>query len=652
MFLVAKQQGQTEQLQIFNPKVHVMNKGYLCCMLFVFGFLLIAKAQDKPDWEFHFEGEIKQHFSEATFQLYYNYDGNYLTAFDYLEQKMLWSQSIPGLKEAKRYSISGYPLLCLTDASFSENARKGIRMVIIQCFTGEVLFDAEWTDFENIKAYNIFPNVGMVLLRGKENKINTLAIAEFGERGLKWKRKMPGNSKGLNLSLDKDKDKFQIEPISSKHKVVFAYGDTLFALNTENGLVAWEKPLKEKNIAFIIVRNNDPDPHIFYVHEKPGDSWALNAYNIEDFTLAWEKPYLLVGKHYIHFGSEEILIRMENTFNYIDYAGKPKWLAPPQFSYPIKKLFQQGEEFLTWMINVELNKGGNDTTYFVNWLDNAQQIQFDQPVAVKGEDLRMGKKLGDRLILVTNEEIAVIDMQKGKRITAAEIPCENCLYVIDSVQSQIVFYSRNQLIALNYRDGSWEQLAEKIKWKKDEQPQALKIIPSGYGLIAPRQLLVYSPDGELFFENYYPETLKPMGIIEGVIKAAGSILLSKEMAAINRFAYETDLIDSEEYMNNAMAMAINKDVGSVLVGSSFAERLIAGNGKKEQAPTIQRLENLWLINDKLDDRQFGLRVFDLSSLKEEKTIWLADNEDFGFWTEPKLGGIMRRVGGKLMFYKL
>lgn len=635
-----------------------MKKVGLSCLLVVWGCFFFVQAQDIPDWEFQFPGAVKWELSDEVFQINYNYNEETLTAFDYREQKVLWSQSIPGLDKAKIHIVPGHPFLRFDEASFSEKKRKGTRMVIVDRFTGATLFDAEWTDFENIKESYFLANAGMVLLKGKERKENMMALAELGNKDLKWRREMPASKddfKGLNKLLFENK--FDMGPIANKHRLVFAYADILFALDTENGSVAWERPVKETNIAYITIRENDPDPDIFYVIEKPGDNWAMNAYHMKDCAVAWKEPYLFFGYHHIQYGVEEILIWMGNTFNYIDYAGNPKWLNPPQFSYPIEKLYLQDDEYLIWMVNIEAIEKDNqrifDTTYLVNWLDDTRQIQFEQPVAVMGKYLRMGKRLGNRLVLVTDKEIAVIDMLKGKRITG-EMSCENCLYMLDTMENQIVFYTGSQLIGLNYADGSWKRIAEEVKWEKNEQPQALKILPSGYSLISGHQLLVYSHDGNLAFEKYYPEkaAFNPIKIIGAIATVGAGIVFRKEMAAINRAAYETELIDSEEYMNNAMAMAAYKGVGSALVGSSFAGRLMSGNGEEGQEQAVQRFENLWLVSDKIDDGQFGLRVFDLSSLKEEKTIWLAKNEDFGFWIEPRLGGIMRFVGGKLMFYRL
>ncbi|MCB0581459.1 MAG: hypothetical protein KDD10_19380 [Phaeodactylibacter sp.] len=616
----------------------------------------LAIAQDNPDWEYLFPDQAKWQSSDKVFQINYGYGSEALVAFDYREQKELWKQKISGLEGASLSYVNGHPYIRFGKAAFSEKKRKGERTVIVNRFTGELLFDAEWIDFENIKETYFLANAGLVLLKGKEKKENIMALVKLGEKQPKWKREMPVSKddfKGLNKLLFENE--FKMGPIANERRLVFAYADILFALNTEDGKIAWERPEKEAGITYFTQRENEPDSDIFYATEQSGEDMALNAYRLEDFSPAWETTFPLGKKYNVKFGAEEILARMGNAFNYVSYEGKPRWRKNPEFKHDIEKLYQQGGEYLVWMRDVKIvekdNKAMYDTSYFLNWLDSSQDILWEQPVAVSGKHLRMGKRAGDRLVLATDAEVAAIDMATGKRMTG-ELPCINCPYALDTLNNQIVFYSGGQLLGLNYADSSWRRIADKMKWEKDAQPLALKILPSGYALLSERQLIVHNPEGELVFEKYYPEkaTFNPWGVIGALAGTLLGAIFPEEVAALNRSLYESQLIDSEEYMNNALAMYAYKGVGSGLVSGSFAGRLLQGNSKEEQEQILQKFENLWLVRDKFDNNSFGLRIFDLASLQEDKTIWLSTNEEFQFLLEPKLGGILRAAGGKLKFY--
>ncbi len=185
----------------------------------------------------------------------------------------------------------------------------------------------------------------------------------------------------------------------------------------------------------------------------------------------------------------------------------------------------------------------------------------------------------------------------------------------------------------------------------------MKVLPNGYALLSNNNIWLISRKGEIIYQKFFEQKSKiDWGrILIGTAGIVGGVLFQDEMAEFNRQAYKEGLIDADEAWDNAWTMTVFRGgSGSGLVGGAYAQDLYTRAFGNNRNKTVKgtNMDAIYLRPDELEKGKHGLRVFDLNTGKEKKTIWLSGKSDFYYFTSNNMEGMPLIRDNALCFYQL
>jgi hypothetical protein len=268
----------------------------------------------------------------------------------------------------------------------------------------------------------------------------------------------------------------------------------------------------------------------------------------------------------------------------------------------------------------------------------------------------MAERINNQLIYLADLEAGCIDLSSGQTLSKATGLADSIIYGFYPEKSAFTFVSGNNVWVYNYQTHEFKPLIMNIKFKDEkEYVTAARPVPDGWVILSDRNYYRLNSQGEILEHQYHkPESsfdlMKTLWTLGGY--AAGAAFPDK-MMEINRALYSERLIDGDEAWSNATAAAAYGDIGSSMVGGrmgSKAYESLYGN-KEEKIAASSFLSNKWILADKLDKGQYGLRVINVEDGKEQQRIWLSQKSEFGYSLVPKLKGILvLRGNNRLQFY--
>lgn len=621
-----------------------MMKNSFPCFLLLLSLQFVCQAQDIPNWEFQFSNPIQWSLRDNKAKLFLVYGKQTLSGYDYQSQKLLWEMKISGLDQKDVSQIEGFPYIQF----ITENLFKVKTYILINYLTGELL--ANTKALEDFKVIDIYPiyDANRLILKGRKEKERVYAMLHFGDIQPIWVKELPVELKQISFRTD-----FTLDPILVGDHLIYGFTDTLWAVKQRDGLIDWKMAYSDLHLHSIyqkpfFFRTKDTS---FYLVSKEDGQVTLNAINPANKKPHWDGDLSISSNFKLTPQQEYLLYRDEHSFNHILYSnGSRIWDSPPIFTEKIIKIYQKEDGYLVLLQDAQ--------GQYLNWVDNQGKKQFESSVGIKGGILRMAEHVDNQLIYLTEIEAGAIDLKNGQVLSNSPELFPNLLYTFHPERSAFAFGSGTAVWIYNYSANTFEILNSQIKFKdKEEYITAIRAIPNGWAVLSERNFYRLNEVGEILEHQFYkPESsfnFKKLVLVVGGL-VAGAVF-PDEMMEINRALHAEEIIDSDQAWNNTMARAAYGDVGSGLVGSNFggsAYEALYGN-KEEKIAASNFLNNKWILADKLQKGQFGLRIINTETGQEQKRIWLNSKSEFQYDLAPEMRGFfIIRNGNSLQFYTL
>lgn len=629
-------------------------------------------AQDAPTWSHKFDHRISWYNYDAKTSIYYLYDGKNLHAFDCLTQSELWEVEVDGLLGENFRKSEQYPFVWLDQLPSAKRKIKlklntfgPSRYMLLNTITGEVLLDSDNYEMEKVQDRYVLYDQGIVLLFGKHKKKRVIGMAEFGASKMSWMIDNPAILK--KITLNNDVKEF---PEANKDYVLIRYGNDVFSIDRKTGEIVWQKNTKKIEYSNVLLkryylRTDDPNCYLITGNEE---NYQVMATDLATGKARWSKP-LNTGEYYNVTGREnDFFVRTNNYFDFVNYkSGKRKINKNLPIKGNLDKVYLQKDGYLitsrpkrgkvthrSKFITIrEPSTAPQEMT--VDWLDLNLKKKWAKSPVLAGAVIDRVEKLDNRILALTNAELAVIDLKTGKVLSRESISRSPLLDYNLATNSLMYFDTLTYgLHKIDLASGQKTTIEKRVKFKHKKRnfdfPNSLNSVGDKYALMGSRNLWLLDEKGAIVYQKYYPEKLafnwkKAVGTLIGVTVG---ILFQDELHQLNYELFKEGLIAPEDFWNNSWAMGNFGKYGSSAVATDYMDRIIP---EKERISASEFFEDTWILTDKLDGGKFGVRLIDIATGEEEQSIWLAKNDEYSIKIDFRQLGLYKWKGNTLNFYK-
>ncbi|MEM7105499.1 MAG: PQQ-binding-like beta-propeller repeat protein [Bacteroidota bacterium] len=610
-----------------------------------------ATAQDSPTWSQDFNEKVEWSFYKPKTSIYYVFVDNQIKAFDCIKKEMLWEIEAPGLKPESVILSEAYPYGWLSNMKTS---KPGKRNVLFNPISGQVYFDSDNFEMDEMILRSALFDQQMILVNGKDGGNWVLGLAEFGADNWAWKIANPVKMKKMARPKLK---RFLV----NKDHLVIHFAKDIFSLDRKTGAVNWQKNAREmQHVAMIsgkdFLRTDDPN---FYHITRNADRYDLMAVNFESGESAWESPVPVQSGYSITTREDDIFIRDSKSFDFVSIAdGKAQGIELPEFDQRLGKVFFRKDAYLVTTHSPKptgvVSVNPEPTFMKLHWLNADYEKTWPKGLPISGKTIDRVEQIGDRLLVLSDNELALIEISTGEVILGWPVTKSPLLSVNKEAGAAMYMDTTSSTLRwINLEDGTQKTVVETVKfdYKKDQldQPVGLKAVGDKFALIGTRNLWVMDKEGNIEVQKYVeaPNTFnwkKALLVVGGI---AAGFIFDDELRQLNYELYESGLIDPDQYWNNAWAMGVYNKAGAAAVGGDYVSRLMPEKERNESAAFFQ---NKWFVSDKIDKGLFGLRIFDLSNGELIKALSLSKKENFEFEFDFRQKGVYLVKESALHFY--
>lgn len=293
-----------------------------------------------------------------------------------------------------------------------------------------------------------------------------------------------------------------------------------------------------------------------------------------------------------------------------------------------------------------------NTNYYFNVLDpGSGELLFDKNLKVK-EQVRFMKKVEAGVLVVTTEEVTMIDLKKQDFFWDDGIEGTHPGLVAFEDNKLYVFSVKNGfLYKVNLKTGYKKKISsEKLKFKKGEDPKVLEIRPEGFFLGSDQNIALIGKEGNLIYHEVYEAPRLP-GLMR--ILAAANAVRAAYIGAAGYAAVATIENAQEEYSNE-----LNEFENAILEGTKevYGELGEAGmNAANEQFARVTARfkatkagnDHVYMLTKGADKMHHLLRV-SKSTGKPDLYVNLGDDVEPVYDVDPIVNRIFYRPNGSTL----
>ncbi len=477
-----------------------------------------------------------------------------LHAVDPATGAVVWSHTdLARLPAEGLEEIAGSPLVLISDGA---RVPQTPRVVVLNVFNGELVFDSRAAGLGQISAPRVLPRAGAVLIAGFEvgNPQPTLFAYSIDDGELLWKSDVlnaamnPGGNRLVGLLMSAAIAMVRIDPVQSEP---LELGDGTFLLgamghvmrlDAATGNVSWKTPFAGGMFEF---RQTDARPGVVYVgaeeieqtlgadqttHQRTQTHYQ--AFRLDDGTEVWKRTVRFqrpMNRSIIPLSRGLVVSDGDSDKGkllLLDYdTGESLWGNKGRgieiAGQVVDHSFAGTDLVLTsGYDSIWTNK---DTAYLLYVLDTATgSFKFEKPFEVKGRML--GTELAQHgLIYVTTHEINIFDPATGSLRSA---PVLRSKAPLATVSDGMVVYAFNSDDGLLYRfdraTGAVTKLSQAaLELVDDDRARALDIVDDTIVLMGQQTVAGFGLDGSLRFNMHYaaprnPTWVRALAWAEGV----------------------------------------------------------------------------------------------------------------------------------------
>ncbi len=594
-------------------------------LLFIFSQSL--SAQLSPSWNCEFKSDVNWQKVTSFGFLIVGTDDN-LAGVDPESGEMLWKEpEFDGLSKSTLSELPNSPLVRIT---------QGSNITILDPLNGKTLFNTEKAGYEDLTTKKTLFKSGGFLAAGEKDggDGNSATYVDLESGKTIW-------------SIDGLEKLISVYEINDEELLMIGYFK-MYRVNSSTGDIVWENvtsPQVEKtnqmgklgslikkaaqsmaekegmDIEFFI----HPEEKMFIIanhgeHEKSSGinkgeiehSVLYYAYDASDGKFLWPEEGVEdngdIGK--VFFADDGVIIfsnrvNKKNTItignsnrvNLIDYeTGKKQWGKRGRgIKYPgdAIRTIKNGDSYL-------VISGSSRKTY-INILNASKgEFKWEDPVEIRGSITHM-EKTPSGILVIADEEINLVDLNKGKLLFEDGVPTGKRLYRKKGKYMFTWSPDDEAVYGINMETAEKRKMSkEELDFESREDPTELEITEDGFLLTSERNIALFNKKGSLVYNKYY-EAPSRSGIMQVLLvaKAMGS-MMNAATSSMSASVYGAASMQTEEG-------SINRALGAT-VTSAYAHK--AKNESAQTGSTLKKAFERFTASDKSKDYLFMLKEAD------------------------------------------
>jgi outer membrane protein assembly factor BamB len=497
------------------------------CTTFCLCLTLLSFAQVQPEFEFQLGTaitKVKWMQQTNTGSLVAATDLS-LAGIDPKTKKIIWEiKELGSATEDKFENIPGTPYFMVETAKSLGLGKP--QTSIIEAETGKIVFNSNEAEMK-IAGKRPLYQLGALLIEGKKNKHNFIALLDFSTGKERWSKDMGEAKGGIGIGAAIRKIKaamnsiFDIPPMVEKNgNLLIVDKNTVTCLNSENGSEVWKKEFKEKIEDALLTYDKS---NLFVSYEN-----RVDLLRTENGTSAYgEKLLKLKGKcnGLAPYDGKSYILKHSEGVNIIDaVSGQLRW----------KK-----ESELDNINDVRITAHG---ILAINMEEKATKFYL-----VNAEGKKVWKfELGDPTVLIeptekgilyfTESRANLVDYEKGKELWRRDIKIrKRPAFGFDNERNRLLVYSDDKLNSFSLADGNMTVLTEALPLKDYDEDRELATIETrknGYFISSLQNTSMVDFDGKVIFNHNFKEAglskgmralMKGAGVVAGAYSAVSGL---------------------------------------------------------------------------------------------------------------------------------
>ena len=556
----------------------------------------------------------------------YQYDGSELSCYDYVKGEEVWRIALPGFKAEHITAFASKPFIKFEKDKLFSFPSGVAEAVAVSRRTGEILFSTEnIPDYEPSEiVYSIDQGYVLHIVRerikrdkekgAKGKTLKHLSLYRMGNPDVLWTETLPDPETFKLFGKDIKKAKtIGFPPLSNGSVLTFSYAGALYGYDITNGSILWKHKVSDLNIRELRRAPSDNEK-VFVSVNKPKDG-SLSM-DLRDFSTGEIVGQTIdLGWYYeLTFKKDRILVNCGHGFNYLNYKGDWQW---KNFVPTLGKILEIYEQDDGHLIIEQSNK-----KYFANWVRKDGTLAFDHSVTIKTPNIRDGRLIGDDLFVVTDSQILLFNINQAVAVAEVKLDSHEP-FSIDPINKTIIYSKKGKQAFVLKSDGV-EGVAfnEKRFFEKSKDTiSRIHVANNRYSLISKNEMVQYDSNGTEVERIFYKPKSNILKVLVPIAALVAATIFSKEADKLNRVAYKSGLKNSQtqwDEWNFLVQMEYYGvgDLGRGLIAYDATRGLMDGLEREIPEDPYEFIDRLWMVRDKFDDGDWGLRIVDLEKGKE------------------------------------
>lgn len=669
----------------------------LTSLLFIASAALQSQSNSAKEYDLPIDEEFKFTYFQKEGILVFTDKSDQLIIFDILEKKIVSKDTIPSIHKygTIHTPLEKYPFFWVRNLFSTKEVNnktlKGLASlkskfkqksvnsnILINYITGKIVLDTKdyitnsgvKYDNSSIKDLSFYPDPIAIQYDG----LKTFSIGEIEkktvfmykniiDKNLSWQIDEPNNVKKRKFISP-----IWLKPLFDKTSVILGYGRNLYGFSSVNGDILWKHEDVSSTYKNISQQNefHRTTDSLLYIRKGPKKIFSkeipqLFAINTKNGKMAWEKPIKIDLNTVYEFTEKGILISNgKNTNVYNFNLGLPIWKNNLLSGNNIKSIFTFGNKLVFKFYTpqedqnfLRLSTSKEDQLFFNILKDST--FFFRNHALVKGKKFNRIISMSKKHIYLTDQEIGILD-NNGKKLVSNDkiLPSSNNWYT-DKKNKECYYISGKKVFKLDINENKITAIIKlpKIRGRKEDFIEKLRVTDSCIVINSQRNLLIFDKKGNLKQNIYYRHLGMSAGLKKTLINVgtlAAGLLLKNEVAEIYDEALKQGLISNSDFGLDASAvMLYGRSAGYATIANKYTDRLIKFEDEIKNSNSFNKF---WIIEDKKDSKEFGLRVTDITTGKQTNFITISKKRNYDYEIVPKLGELFYIKGTKLIFEKL
>lgn len=485
---------------------------------------LISFGQVQPDFEFQLGTtitKIKWMQQTNTGSLVAATDMN-LVGVDPKTKKITWEiKELGSADEEKFENIPGTPYFMVETA---KSLGLGTPQTsIIEAETGKIVFNSKEADMKIVGKRPLY-QLGALLIEGKKNKRNFIALLDFSTGKERWVKDLGEAKGGFGIGAMVRKIKaalnsmFDIPPMVDKNNnLIIVEKNIVTCLNSKDGAEVWKKEFKEKVDDALLTYDRS---NLFVSYEN-----RVDLLRIDNGVSAYgEKLLKLKGKcnGLAPYDANSYIIKHSEGINIIDaVSGELRWKKESE-------LDNINDVRLTAHGILAINLAEKETKIYLVNADGKKVWKFEL-----GDPTVMIEPTEKGVLYFTEKRANLLEYEKGKEMWKRDIKIRaRPAFGFDNERSRLLVYSDDKLNAFSLTDGNMTVLTEELPLKdynEDRELATIETRKNGYFISSLQNTALVDFDGKLIYNRNFKEAGLSKGM-RALMKGAG-VLASGYSAA-------------------------------------------------------------------------------------------------------------------------